>query len=110
MKNKQLLSLLGCSLAALPSMVVAQQKVDKRPNILFILSDDHARTAVSAYGGINAKLAPTPNIDAIGHNGAIMENMLCTNSISGPSRACLLTIRMREESFLIIHSNSIKRY
>ena len=39
MKNKQLLSLLGCSLAALPSMVVAQQKVDKRPNILFILSD-----------------------------------------------------------------------
>ena len=61
MKNKQLLSLLGCSLAALPSMVVAQQKVDKRPNILFILSDDHARTAVSAYGGINAKLAPTPN-------------------------------------------------
>ena len=43
MKNKQLLSLLGCSLAALPSMVVAQQKVDKRPNILFILSDDHAR-------------------------------------------------------------------
>ena len=91
MKNKQLLSLLGCSLAALPSMVVAQQKVDKRPNILFILSDDHARTAVSAYGGINAKLAPTPNIDAIGHNGAIMENMLCTNSISGPSRACLLT-------------------
>ena len=91
MRNKQLLSLLGCSLAALPSMAVDQQKVDKRPNILFILSDDHARTAVSAYGGINAKLAPTPNIDAIGQNGAIMENMLCTNSISGPSRACLLT-------------------
>lgn len=79
MRNKQLLSLLGCSLAALPSMAVDQQKVDKRPNILFILSDDHARTAVSAYGGINAKLAPTPNIDAIGQNGAIMENMLCTN-------------------------------
>ena len=36
MKNKQLLSLLGCSLAALPSMVVAQQKVDKRPNILLV--------------------------------------------------------------------------
>lgn len=57
----------------------------------FILADDHARTAISAYGGINSKLAPTPNIDAIGENGAIMQNMLCTNSISGPSRACLLT-------------------
>ena len=34
-----------------------------KPNILFILSDDHARTAISAYGGINAAIAPTPNID-----------------------------------------------
>ncbi|MGM9868152.1 MAG: sulfatase [Sodaliphilus sp.] len=75
-----------------PAYAKAKQKQEnEKPNILFILADDHARTAVSAYGGINARLAPTPNIDAIGNNGAIMRNMLCTNSISGPSRACLLT-------------------
>ena len=46
MRNKQLLSLLGCSLAALPSMVVAQQKVDKRPNILFCRMPMHVRQSV----------------------------------------------------------------
>jgi len=66
-------------------------EVKQKPNILFILADDHARTAISAYGGINAQLAPTPNIDSIAANGALFRNMLCTNSISGPSRACLLT-------------------
>ncbi|HML69955.1 MAG TPA: sulfatase [Macellibacteroides fermentans] len=92
MNKNCFLSLLGCGLAtfsAYPSNV-KKQKAD-RPNIIFILSDDHARTAISAYGGINAQLAPTPNIDAIGHDGVIMRNMLCTNSISGPSRACLIT-------------------
>lgn len=91
MKNLQVFSLMGCGAMALASCTAAKKPVAERPNILFILADDHARTAISAYGGINAPLAPTPNIDAIGHDGAIMRNMLCTNSISGPSRACLLT-------------------
>jgi arylsulfatase A-like enzyme len=67
------------------------QKEQKRPNIIFILSDDHAKPAISAYGGINAQLAPTPNIDRIANEGALFNNMLCTNSISGPSRASLIT-------------------
>lgn len=91
MKNTfKAISLAGCGIAALTSCAGVKSPAQK-PNILFILADDHARTAISAYGGINAGLAPTPNIDAIGENGAIMRNMLCTNSISGPSRACLLT-------------------
>ena len=45
--------------------VLAQNGTSERPNILFILSDDHARTAISAYGGINAELAPTPHIDRL---------------------------------------------
>lgn len=90
MKLLNLLPALGCGLAVLPAC--SQEKgAQERPNILFILADDHSRAAISAYGGINAQLAPTPNIDAIGRDGAIMQNMLCTNSISGPSRACLLT-------------------
>lgn len=69
-----------------------------KPNILFILSDDHARTAISAYGGINAAIAPTPNIDYLAQNGAIFNNMMCTNSISGPSRACILTGKYSTEN------------
>lgn len=88
-KITKLTSVLGCTLLALPG--IAQEKAKERPNIIFILSDDHAKSAISAFGGINAKLAPTPNIDRIGHNGAMFDNMLCTNAISGPSRACLIT-------------------
>ena len=91
MKNNKILPLIGCGLLTASYAVAVEQQKAARPNIIFILSDDHAKTAISAYGGINAKLAPTPNIDRIGNGGAIFNNMLCTNSISGPSRACLLT-------------------
>lgn len=88
MNSFNLLPLLG---AAALTFSCKGVKEPQRPNILFILSDDHAKSAISAYGGINAELAPTPNIDRIASNGVRMDNMLCTNSISGPSRACLLT-------------------
>lgn len=60
----------------------------KRPNIVFIFSDDHAYQAISAYGNT---LAQTPNIDRIANEGVILKNQLVTNSICGPSRATLLT-------------------
>ncbi len=59
-----------------------------RPNILFIMSDDHGYQAVSAYGyGLNH----TPNIDRIAAEGAIFTRATVTNSICAPSRAVLLT-------------------
>lgn len=61
------------------------------PNIIFIMSDDHAFQAISAYGHKLGKLAPTPNIDRIAKNGVIFQNNFCTNSICGPSRAVILT-------------------
>lgn len=94
MQNNNILRTMAIGLCTTLTMAPAEaraREVAKKPNVLFILADDHARTAISAYNGINAKLAPTPNIDNIGKNGAVMRNMLCTNSISGPSRACLLT-------------------
>ena len=60
-------------------------------NIIFIMSDDHAMQAISAYGNPVSKLAPTPNIDKIAHDGAIFNNNYCCNSISGPSRAAIIT-------------------
>ena len=61
---------------------------EKRPNILIILSDDHAQQTISAYG---SRLAKTPNIDRIAKEGALFSNSFVTNSICAPSRAVLLT-------------------
>lgn len=62
-----------------------------RPNILYIMTDDHALSALSAYDGFLADVAPTPNIDRIADEGVRFDNFFCTNSLSGPSRACILT-------------------
>ena len=69
----------------------AYNQVDKRPNIIYIMADDHAEQAISAYGHPISKLAPTPNIDRIAKEGALFQNNFCTNSICGPSRAVVLT-------------------
>lgn len=59
-----------------------------RPNIVFILVDDHAPHAISAYGSV---VNTTPHIDRIAREGALLESMFCTNSICTPSRASILT-------------------
>jgi arylsulfatase A-like enzyme len=59
-----------------------------RPNIVFIMSDDHAAQAISAYG---SKLIKTPNIDRLAKEGMKFENCFVTNSICTPSRAAILT-------------------
>ncbi|MCP3933152.1 MAG: sulfatase [Bacteroidetes bacterium] len=60
----------------------------QRPNILYIMSDDHAYQAISAYG---YDLIKTPNIDRLADEGAIFTRACVTNSICAPSRAVLLT-------------------
>ena len=59
-----------------------------RPNILFVLSDDHAAHAISAYG---SKLNRTPNIDRLAADGVLFRNNFCGNALCGPSRATILT-------------------
>lgn len=84
-------SYLTLGLCVLPFLPSAAQEGKQRPNIIFIMSDDHARQAMSIYGHPIGKVAPTPNIDRIGHEGAVFMNNYCCNSISGPSRAAVLT-------------------
>lgn len=69
----------------------ADKKDQTPPNIIYIMSDDHASQAISAYGGILATVLPTPNLDRIGSEGCRLDNCFVTNSISTPSRACVLT-------------------
>lgn len=59
-----------------------------RPNILFVMSDDHAAHAIGAYG---STLLPTPNIDRLAREGALLTHCFATNSICTPSRATILT-------------------
>ena len=61
---------------------------EKLPNIIFIMSDDHAYQAISAYG---SKLIQTPNIDRLAKEGMLFTNSCVTNSICAPSRATILT-------------------
>jgi arylsulfatase A-like enzyme len=61
---------------------------DARPNILFIMSDDHAYQAMSCYGSV---VNETPNLDRIAEQGMRFDRCFVTNSICGPSRAVILT-------------------
>ena len=78
------MALLGCKNVDTPD----DHKEDIKPNIVFILADDHAYQAISAYG---SNLINTPNIDRIAQEGALMEEARVTNSICSPSRAVILT-------------------
>src|SRR5829696_6994773 len=59
-----------------------------RPNIIFIMTDDHAAHAISAYG---SRVNKTPNLDRLAHEGALLTSVFATNSICTPSRAAILT-------------------
>jgi len=78
-------------LTAIAPLIHAQKTAQPRPNIVYIMSDDHAYQAVSAYGGCLKDYAPTPNIDRIATAGMRFNRCLVTNSISGPCRAVILT-------------------
>ena len=62
--------------------------MSRAPNVLFIMSDDHASHAMSCYG---SRINRTPNLDRIAAGGMRFDNCFCTNSICTPSRAAILT-------------------
>ena len=64
---------------------------EKRPNILFILSDDHTSQSWGIYGGVLGEYARNENIRRLAAEGCVLDNCFCTNSISAPSRAAILT-------------------
>src|SRR5690349_6839692 len=80
--------ILSVLLSCLWQQGYCQQTGPRRPNIIFIMADDHAYQATSAYG---STLIQTPNIDRIGREGAVMKNGFVTNSVCSPSRAVILT-------------------
>ena len=95
--NKTLFLLAGplfVSLLAV-SCSTEKKKEAERPNIIYIMSDDHGYQAISSYNG---KLNQTPNIDRLANEGVIFTNSFVTNSICSPSRAVMLTGRFSHEN------------
>lgn len=86
-------NLIGISLAflSLISVSCSQPEVNQKPNIIYIMSDDHTTQGVGVYGSRLASLNPTPNIDAFAKEGMIFDNCYVTNAICTPSRACIIT-------------------
>lgn len=68
-----------------------QGQSPEKPNILYIMADDHTSQAFGVYGSRLASLDPTPNIDRLAKEGMLFENAFCTNSICTPSRANIMT-------------------
>ena len=75
-------------LFALASLAACGAKEPSRPNVIFVMSDDHAYQAISAYG---STLIETPNIDRLAEEGLRFDRAFVGNSICSPSRATLLT-------------------
>lgn len=107
MKNNHLLLLTGVTTLLSNGATYAQKKTDdigKKPmNILYIMSDDHSYQTISAY---DRRYIETPNIDRLANEGVLFENSFVANSISGPSRACLVTGKHSHKNGFIDNSTS----
>ena len=84
----KLIASAGIALLVLPACINRQESQPKRPNILYIMTDDHSYQTISAFGGT---LIQTPHIDRIAREGILFTNSFVGNSICAPSRATLLT-------------------
>jgi len=82
---KHLASVVLSTVLLLRAAVAVQDQRETRPNIIFIMSDDHAAHAIGAYG---SRVNKTPNLDRLAHEGALLTNVFATNSIcSAPVRS-----------------------
>lgn len=70
----------------------SSKDIKQKPlNIIHIMTDDHSFQTISAYGHPISKLAPTPNLDRLASEGMLFQKAFVENSLSTPSRACLMT-------------------
>ncbi len=105
LKNKVFLGFLFLTLtffACKSQQNPATTSTTKRPNIVVIMTDDHAKNAMSIYG---SPLIQTPNLDRIGKEGITFQDAFVTNSICGPSRAVGLTGKYSHINKMYDHSN-----
>lgn len=101
MMKKPFISAVGLLLLA--SHAVAAPSARKQPNILFMLTDDHAIQSIGCFGTIFEKYDPTPNLDQLAADGVRFVNTFVNNSICAPSRAAILTSKYS-------HNNGVRAW
>jgi arylsulfatase A-like enzyme len=87
--TRSLITLLTAALSV--SAPLRETQAAERPNILFIMADDHTTQAFGCYGSRLAKLNATPTLDKLAAEGMRFDRVFCTNSICTPSRATIMT-------------------
>ncbi|MCC6125069.1 MAG: sulfatase [Pirellulales bacterium] len=92
------------SIASMLLAAAALPAAPTRPNILYIMADDHGYQALSCYG---SKIIQTPNLDRLAKEGMRFDNCFCTNSICGPSRAVILTGKYSHLNGFLDNSNCV---
>ena len=105
-RKSLVLSSIVCSIL-LASGTSISREAKPKPNILFIMSDDHTTQAFGIYGSRLASLKPTPNLDKLANEGMIFASVFCNNSICTPSRASIITGRYGcSLNILSLHASS----
>jgi arylsulfatase A-like enzyme len=85
------ITILALMLTACSGNKPESKKEPQKPNIIFIMSDDHTTQAITAYDSIYADYFRTPNIDRLADEGMRFDRVYCANAICGPSRAIIIT-------------------
>jgi len=82
-------------------------QTQQKPNVLYIMADDHTTSAIGVYNSHLAKLNPTPNIDKLANEGVVFENTFCNNAICTPSRASILTGQYSHVNGIVGNNNPL---
>ena len=89
MPSKLRFALTGATALAAAGACSQKEAEPQKPlNVVYIMCDDHSYQTISAY---DQRYMRTPHIDRLADEGARFTNSFVANSLSGPSRACLLT-------------------
>lgn len=94
--------LLAVVVACTVQKIYSADGVPRRPNILYIMADDHTTQAIGVYGSRLAALNPTPIIDGLAKNGMRFDRVFCNNSICTPSRASIITGQYSQSNGVLI--------
>ncbi len=107
MKRREFIKLATASSLTLSQQLahLACRHKTRRPNIIFIMSDDHASRAISCY---DDTLIRTPNLDRLAQEGKRVDLFFCTNAICAPSRASILTGQYSSRHGVVDNSQEFK--
>src|SRR5699024_4140712 len=86
----------------------SQESADDRPNILFIMADDHTAQALLLYRSVLDSVVQAPNLSRLQDEEAKLTRVLATNYICTPSRATILTGQYSQHNGVYTLADTLK--